>query len=118
MRLVFRDDTEVPISETAAAQIMHEVNDFYIEASYNKTHLVSTITPVLTLPYPKLDYAFEGPGVILTDALEAARKAGYAIENYDFFVMRHPNVPTFDWGGLGGGDGKTGAVWLQGNGSV
>jgi len=113
MRLVFRDDTEVPISESEAAEVMHEVNDFYVEASYNKASLVTTVTPVLTLPFPKLDYSAEGPGLILVDAIEEARKAGFAADNYDFIVMRHPNVPGFTWGGLGGG----GVAWLQGNGA-
>ncbi len=112
MRLVFRDDTEVPISESEAAQVMHEVNDFYVEASYNKASLVTTITPVLTLPYPKLDYSAEGPGLILADAIVEAQKAGYAAENYNIVIMRHPSVPGFTWGGLGGG----GVAWLQGNG--
>ena len=112
MRLVFRDDTEVPISESEAAQVMHEVNDFYVEASYNKASLVTTVTPVLTLPYPKLACSAEGPGLILGAAIEEARKAGFVAGNYDFIVMRHPKVPGFTWGGLGGG----GVAWLQGNG--
>jgi len=111
LRLVFPDDTRVPITESEAQAVMHEVNDFYVEASYNKTALIATISPVLTLPYPKLDYSFEGPGAILMDAVAAALSAGYDATTYDIIMMRHPNVPGFEWGGLGGG----GVTWLQGS---
>ena len=113
MRVIFPDDTAVPISEAEAADVMHKVNDFYVEASYNKTALISTITPVLTLAQPKLYYSVNGPGAILADAQTAAAAAGFAAQNYDQLMIRHPNVPGFTWGGLGGG----GVSWLQSSGA-
>ncbi|MBI3191265.1 MAG: hypothetical protein HYZ36_01280, partial [Pedosphaera parvula] len=113
MRVIFPDDTAVPISEAEAADVLHKVNDFYVEASYNKTALISTITPVLTLAQPKLYYSVNGPGAILADAQAAAAAAGFAAQNYDQLIIRHPNVPGFTWGGLGGG----GVSWLQSSGA-
>lgn len=116
MRVVFADDTEVPISQSQAEQVMKEVNDFYVEASFNKASLISTVTPVLTLPQPKLFYAAADIGGILADAVVAAAAAGFDANNYNFLIIRHPNVPGFDWGGMGGGNGKSGAAWLQSSG--
>lgn len=113
MPLVFIDDPAVQISQSEAEATMHEVNDYYVEASYEKTSLITTVTPVLTLPYPKLDYSAEGPGMILSDAAAQALLAGYDAAQYDIVVMRHPNVPGFEWAGLGGG----GVTWLQSSGS-
>lgn len=109
MPVVFRDDQQVQITADEARRVMDEVNDFYVEASYNKTALITTVTPVLTLPYPKNRYALDGPGGILTDASAAAVAAGFDPGSYDFLILRHPNVPGFDWAGLGGG----GVAWLQ-----
>lgn len=109
LRVVFADDSEVPIGEAEAASLMATVNDFYVEASYNKTALISTISPVLTLAQAKMYYAVAGPGTLAQDAEAAARAAGYDPSNYDFVLIRHTNVPGFTWAGLAGG----GLAWLQ-----
>lgn len=110
MRVVFRDDIRVPISESEALSIMQEVDAFYKEASYNKTALITTVTPVLTLPHPKLNYSTLGPGALLQDAVAEAVKLGFKTENYDQLILQFTSVPGYEWGGLGGG----GVVWLQG----
>lgn len=112
MRLVFRDDTTIPISETQAADEMQQVNQFYIEASYSKTAIIPTITPILTLPHPKAWYSKQGPGALMADALAEAAKAGYAAENFELVLARFTPVPGYNWGGLGGGK----QAWLQYNG--
>jgi uncharacterized delta-60 repeat protein len=117
MRVVFPDDTQVQISKNEAEQVMKEVNDFYVEASYNKVSIISTVTPVLTLPQPKTFYAGAGIGAIAGDAATVATTAGFNAGNYDFIIIRHPNVPGFDWGGMGGGNGRGGNVWLQSSGA-
>jgi len=109
VRVIFPDDITVPTSESAAADTMQRVNDYYVEASYNKTALMSTIAPLVSLPHPKLYYSFAGPGALAGDAAAAAVLVGYNRKNYDLFVIRHTTVPGFDWGGLGGG----GTAWLQ-----
>ncbi len=112
MRLVFRDDTTIPISEEQAAEEMRQVNEFFIEASYGKTALIPTITPVLTLPHPKAWYSKQGPGALMADAQAEAAAAGFLPEQFDLVLARFTPVPGYDWGGLGGG--KT--AWLQYNG--
>lgn len=112
MRLVFRDDITIPISEAQAADEMQQVNQFYIEASYGKTAIIPTITPILTLPHPKAWYSKQGPGALMADALAEAAKAGYAAENFELLLARFTPVPGYNWGGLGGGK----QAWLQYNG--
>ena len=111
-RVVFADDSEVPITADAARSDMDKVNDFYVEASYNKTALITTIPPLLTLPQGKMYYAVSGPGALSADARAAAKAEGYDADNYDLFIVRHTTVPGFTWGGLGGG----GTAWLQASG--
>lgn len=111
LRVVFRDDILEPISESEAVELMKQVNDFYVEASYGKTALLTTVAPLLTLPFPKLHYTANGPGAVLEDARAAAEAAGFPPGEYQLLLIRHPNVPGFTWGGLGGG----GVAWLQGN---
>lgn len=113
MRLVFRDDTTIPISEAQAAAEMDQVSDFYIEASYSKTAILTTVTPIITLPKPKARYSKDGPGSLMADALGEAAKAGYAQENYELLLARFTPVPGYNWGGLGGGRN----AWLQYNGA-
>ncbi len=112
MRLVFRDDITIPISEAQAADEMQQVNQFYIEASYSKTAIIPTITPILTLPHPKAWYSKQGPGALMADALAEAAKIGYAAENFELLLARFTPVPGYNWGGLGGGK----QAWLQYNG--
>lgn len=113
MRLVFRDDTTVPISSEQAAAEMEQVNDFFIENSYSKTAVLATVTPVLTLPQPKAFYAASGPGRLMSDAQAEAANAGFASADYQLLLARFTPVPGFNWGGLGGGS----TAWLQYNGA-
>lgn len=113
LRINFRDDTTIPISEAQALAEMEEVSRFYTEASYNKTAIITTVTPLLTLPNPKARYSKDGPGAVMADALAEAAKAGYLQANYDLLLARFTPVPGFNWGGLGGGKN----AWLQYNGS-
>jgi len=112
IRAVFADNTVEPITEAEATAEMNEVNEFYVEMSYNKTALITDVTPLLTLS-TTLDYDARGAGAIAADAGAMAWNAGYDTANYDIVIIRHPNVPSFTWGGLGGG----GTVWLQYNGA-
>ncbi len=113
MRIIFRDDTTIPISEAQALAEMEEVSRFYTEASYNKTAIITTVTPLLTLPNPKSRYSKDGPGAVMADALAEAAKAGYLQGDYDLLLARFMPVAGFNWGGLGGGNN----AWLQYNGA-
>src|SRR5438552_12498348 len=113
MRVNFPDDPTEPITESEATTLMNQVNEFYDESSFNKTTLIPTITPLLTLPQPKLYYALNGPGALMSDARQVARDAGYP-QNYDRDIVRFMPVPGFNFGGLGA-VGASG-VWLQSSG--
>src|SRR6266568_4271430 len=110
MRVNFPDDPTEPITEAAATELMNQVNEFYVESSFNKTTFIPTITPLLTLPQPKLYYTLNGPGALMSDARQVARDAGYP-QNYDRDIVRFVTVPGFNFGGLGA-VGASG-VWLQ-----
>jgi uncharacterized delta-60 repeat protein len=110
MRVNFPDDPTEPISESAATTLMNQASDFYAESSFNKTTLIPTITPLLTLPQPKLYYTRNGPGVLMADARQRARDAGYP-QAYDRDIVSFMPVPGFNFGGLGA-VGASG-VWLQ-----
>ncbi len=114
MRVNFPDDPIEPISESEATTLMNQVNEFYVESSFNKTTLISTITPLLTLPQPKLYYTLNGPGALMFDARRVAADAGYLMQNYDLDIVRHVSVPGFNFGGLGAVGGR--GVWLQSSG--
>ncbi|MCX6921633.1 MAG: hypothetical protein NT154_00205, partial [Verrucomicrobia bacterium] len=111
MRVNFPDDLTEPLSEASAYSSMDEVNAFYVEGSYDTTSLTTDVTPLLTLPQVKAWYTTAGPGALLDDARETARKAGFDTRNYDLDIVSHTSVPRFDWGGLGFVGGK--GTWLQ-----
>ncbi len=111
MRVNFPDDLTEPLSEAEAYSSMDSVNAFYVEGSYDITSVTTEVTPLLTLPQVKAWYTTAGPGALLSDARETARKAGFDTRNYDFDIVSHTSVPEFDWGGLGFVGGK--GTWLQ-----
>ena len=114
MRVNFPDDLTEPISEAGAYEVMDQVNAFYTTGSYDMTSLSATVTPLVTVPQTKGWYSTAGPGALLDDAREAARRAGFDTANYDLDIACHTSVPGFDWGGLGMVHGK--GVWLQSSG--
>jgi uncharacterized delta-60 repeat protein len=114
MRVNFPDDSIEPITQSEATALMNQANQFYAESSFNKTTLIPTITPLLTLPQPKLYYSNNGPGALLSDARQVAKQAGYLPENFDLDIVRHVTVPGFNFGGLGAVGGR--GVWLQSSG--
>ena len=123
IRLRFPDELIEPITEDAAYQVMDEVNNFFVENSYNTLSITPTVTPLLTLPRTKTQYdsppptggALFGPGVtiIYNDALAVAAAAGYDSANYDLNCIVFTPVPTFNFGGLAGEN----RVWLQASGA-
>jgi len=111
MRVAFPDDPSEPITEDEAYARMDEVNQWFIETSYDSTQIVPTVTPLLMLPYPKSFYSEQGTGRLLSDAREAARQqANLDTDNFTWDIVRHTSVPGFNYGGLGFIRGK--GVWL------
>ncbi len=114
MRVSFPDDLTEPISEAGAYNVMNGVNDFYTTGSYDLTAMTATVTPLMTLPEPKTYYSFTGPGALLSDARETARRAGFETDNYDRDIACFTGVPGYTFGGLAYVRGK--GVWLQSTG--
>jgi Concanavalin A-like lectin/glucanases superfamily/Calx-beta domain len=114
MRLNFPDDLTEPISESDAYDVMNEVNAFYVEGSYRTTSLSPMVTPLITLPQTKAWYSAAGPGALLDDARDTARRAGFDTRSYDLDIATFTKVPDFDWAGLGVLYGK--GTWLQSQG--
>jgi len=111
MRVNFPDDLTEPISEAQAYDVMDNVNVFYTEGSYDVTSLSTIVTPLMTLPQTKAWYSTAGPGSLISDAREAARRAGYETVNYPLDIVAFTTVPEYDFGGLASVGGKS--VWLQ-----
>ena len=65
----------------------------------------------MTLPQTKAWYSTAGPGSLISDAREAARRAGYETQNYPLDIVAFTSVPEYDFGGLAAVGGKS--VWLQ-----
>jgi hypothetical protein len=115
MRVNFPDDLTEPISEEDAYAVMNNVNNFYVEDSYNLTSLDPTVAPLVTLPQIKAWYATIGPDQLLADAREAARLAGYDTGNYDLDIVAFTSVPGYDFDGMAYLGGK--GIWLQSSGA-
>jgi hypothetical protein len=115
MRVAFPDDPSEPITEDGAYAAMDTVNQWFIENSYNTTELITTVTPLLMLPYPKAFYSEAGTGRLLSDSRQAAREqAALDTDNFHWDIVRHGNVPGFSYGGLAFVRGK--GTWLQSSG--
>jgi hypothetical protein len=113
MRLNFPDDLTDPVSAGDAYEALDRVNDFYTENSYNVTSLDPTVTPLLTLPQPKVWYETNdfGAFTLLEDARAVARQAGFDTVNYDLDIASFTSVPTYEWAGLAFVGAK--GAWLQ-----
>lgn len=107
LRVNFPDrQTEVQ-SEASAYANVSRLTAFYQENSYGRVAIVGTVTPLLTMPHTEAWYAkqysdnlgtTELPNVLMTDARDAARAAGFMPEAYQNFTV------AFD-GALGGWQG-------------
>lgn len=111
IRVNFPDDLQDPISESAAYDLMNRVNDWMVENSYDTTSLISTVTPLLTLPNTKAFYSKIGDGQLLTDARAVAKAAGYDTADFNLDAVRFRSVPGYSYGGKAYVRGK--GCWLQ-----
>src|SRR5436190_11063622 len=75
MRAAFPDDLTEPITESDAYQLMSQVNQWYIEISYNTVSISAQVTPLLILPQTKSWYSANGVESLLEDARTAALSA-------------------------------------------
>lgn len=111
IRVNFPDDLSEPISESAAYDLMNNVSSWIVANSYGTSSMITTVTPLLTLPNTKSFYSEVGDGQLLTDARAVARQAGYDTADYQFDAVRFTKVSGFNYSGQAYVRGK--GVWLQ-----
>lgn len=111
IRVNFPDDLTDPIADSAAYETMQNVSDWIVANSYGSSAMITTVTPLLTLPNTKAFYAEVGDGQLLTDARVVARLAGYDTTAFDLDAVRFTKIPGINYGGKAYVRGK--GVWLQ-----
>ncbi|HEY0074570.1 MAG TPA: Calx-beta domain-containing protein, partial [Abditibacteriaceae bacterium] len=113
MRVDFSDMPGEPLTVAAAQSLINnDVNNFYIQNSYNKTSLSVTVVPtVLRMPQTTAFYGADNHVQLLDDARVAALSAGYNSANYDLDVVAFDYISAFKWAGLGYVGGK--GTWLN-----
>ncbi len=112
LRLAFPENRVEPQTETAAYDMMRQVNDFFVEGSFGSLYLLTTVAPLVVLPRTLAWYNGGGGDEydLRTDALATAKAMGYDSAAYDLNVVVYSGGPG-SFGGLGyvGGAG----VWLK-----
>ena len=109
IRVDFPDRTGEPVDQSGApltvarAQnvINNAVNPFYASNSYNKTSLQNpVVTSVVRMPQPQSFYnGFNINSVMLADARNAARAAGFETNNYDLDMIAFSFTPNLSFSG-------------------
>ncbi|MCE9612044.1 MAG: PKD domain-containing protein [Chthoniobacter sp.] len=113
MRVAFPESNRDPQTETAAYDMMRQVNDWFVENSFGNLYLVTTVTPLIILPRTEAWYT-TGVGAdefdVRADAQAVARQMGYDTSSYDLDILVYTGGPGA-FGGLGYVGGK--GVWLK-----
>ena len=113
IRADFSDRPGDPVAEATVQTTMDgAVDDYYQDSSYDKTSLVTTVTPTMRLPRTAADYEANGDGPILTDAQAVARAAGFDSAAFNLFIVAFPRL-SFGYSGKAR-VGRAG-VWLNGS---
>lgn len=98
------DFPDVPGGNTTvsnALDVMRQVDAFYRSNSFQKFSIDhADATPVMRMTQPGSYYSPSGHGLLMAEALSAARGLGYSPANYRFLIVSLPNIG-FPWGGLG-----------------
>jgi hypothetical protein len=112
MRVTFPDSNRDPQTETAAYEMMRQVNDWFIENSYGNLYLVTTVAPLIVLPRSEAWYTSGGGDEfdLRADAQEVARRMGYDTNQYDLDIVTYTGGPG-GFGGLGYVGGK--GSWIK-----
>ncbi len=111
IRVNFPDDLTEPISLSDAYTLMNDVNTWIVANSYGSSAMITTVTPLLTLPNTKAFYSQIGDGQLLTDARAVAKQAGYDTADFQLDAVRFTSVPGYSYGGKAYVRGK--GCWLQ-----
>ncbi|MGZ8938171.1 MAG: hypothetical protein ACXW32_03055 [Limisphaerales bacterium] len=110
IRVNYSDDLREPISMEGAESLMTKVDEFYRTHSHGVCWTKATVTPLLQMPSPKSSYfvtnSINGElnwhaFVLLKDAREVARAAGYEAEDYDTYMVRFHAPMYYSFGNVG-----------------
>jgi len=111
VRIVFPDVGLGPQTESAAYDMMRQVNDWFVTSSYGSLYLLTTVTPRVMLPRSEAWYNNVGDELDLRDdALATARAMGYDGDAYDHVIFAYQGGPG-NFQGLANIAGKF--VWLK-----
>lgn len=117
IRVNYPDDLTEPQTLSAAQTMMESVNQFMLANSYGRLSFQTTVTPLLTLPKTKAEYAAleaassnGGSYALLSDARAVAKSNGFDYLNYQLDATRFNGGP----GGYAGmGYVGSRGVWLK-----
>jgi len=101
IRLIFPDVQTDPQNEENCYAMLKDMNDFWVGNSHGRCYFIPTVTPPIMMPRTSAWYAANDSGnayIVLSDAREAARKAGYDYTAYDLEAVRYNGAA----GGFGG----------------
>ena len=115
LRVSFPDILREPQTETAAYSMMNSVNDWFIESSYGKLFLLTTVAPLVVVPNGEAWYTGGDADEydLLGDASATAAAMGYDPEQFDHVILAYRGGPGA-FAGLGNIGGKN--VWLKNGG--
>lgn len=89
-----------PLTVTRAQNLINnEISPFYVNNSFNKTSLETTVTTIVRMPQPQSFY-FNDPGALFRDAESAARSAGFDPNNFNLDLIAMSNNSAFGYGGI------------------
>ena len=112
LRLAFPESNREPQTETAAYDMMRQVNDWFVENSFGNLYIVTTVAPLIVLPRTEAWYNGGGGDEfdVRADAQAIARQMGYDTSSYDLDIVVYTGGPG-GFGGLGYVGGK--GSWLK-----
>lgn len=121
IRVDFPDLEGEPLSESAAVNLIRNVDAFYQEMSYGQAGFAlsgegSDVTPVFRMPQTAAYYGELDPSRLRLQARQAAREAGYDFDGYDLDITCFGAVPGFRFAGLAYVGGR--GAWLRNSFSI
>ncbi len=114
IRVNFPDDLTDPQSAQSCQSMMDNlVSPFFVENSYGLTSMVTTVTPLITLPLARASY-IGWPWRLMADAVAQAAQPPYNYNFYDYdrIAVRYILDPSS--AATGGGAGGTGNPMVPG----
>ncbi len=111
LRLAFPNAPLTPQTEAAAYDMMSQVNAWFVDSSYGKLYLLTTVAPLVVLPRTEAWYnTVGGVYTLRDDALAAAKELGYDGDAHDHVIFAYNGGPG-NFKGLANVGGKD--VWLK-----